>query len=315
MYLDKQHPVPVYLQLKKLLQNQIEQGVYLSHQKLPSERDLCKHHSLSRMTARRALQELIDEGFAYTKVGKGTFVSDKGKPTNGLSTDTAKSISAKYRQTLTEQLLNFDCAGVEKTINEALATISAEILALKIFPALIRQFERQWQQGKISLLAQQYATTTLYNQLVCMMNAATPPPTGPKVLLACAEHDDHEIGSILLALSLKRRGFRVTYLGRNGVSAEFSDIINLVEPQLVCVSAATKEAGQSLAERSQAVAGYLSTPRAPQSVQEPPVFAFGGTAFDQNPRLVATTTGLYLGPTILRAVSKIQQLFGHKRLR
>ena len=42
MYLDKQHPVPVYLQLKEMLRNQIEQGIYFSHQKLPSERDLCQ---------------------------------------------------------------------------------------------------------------------------------------------------------------------------------------------------------------------------------------------------------------------------------
>ncbi len=310
MYLDKEHPVPVYLQLKELLQNQIEQGVYLSHQKLPSERDLCKHHSLSRMTARRALQSLIDEGFAYTRIGKGTFVSDRSHSGNGTSGETAQSISVTYQQLLTEQLLSFDCAAVEKTINEALATISAEILALKIFPALIRQFEAQWQQGRISLLAQQYTTTTLYTQLVCMMNAATPPPTGPRVLLACATHDDHEIGSTLLALSLKRRGFRVTYLGRNSMSAEFLEIVQAVQPRLVCVSAATGQAGQSVADQSRPLATDLATIKMEATApgQAQPIFAFGGTAFDRNAPLRAATTGLYLGPTILQAVSKIQQV-------
>lgn len=85
MSLDKQHPVPVYLQLKQLLQNQIEQGVYQPHQKLPSERDLCQYHNLSRMTARRALQELVAEGLAYTRLGKGTFVANKSKINPGVS--------------------------------------------------------------------------------------------------------------------------------------------------------------------------------------------------------------------------------------
>ena len=76
MHLDKQHPRPIYLQLKEVLQCRIEQGSYFPHQKLPSERELCRHHNLSRMTARRALQALITEGYAYTRVGKGTFVDD-----------------------------------------------------------------------------------------------------------------------------------------------------------------------------------------------------------------------------------------------
>ena len=84
MFLDKQHPRPVYIQLKEILRGKIENGFYLSHQKLPSERDLCQRHQLSRMTARKALKSLIAEGFAYTQVGKGTFVSARsGQPVNG----------------------------------------------------------------------------------------------------------------------------------------------------------------------------------------------------------------------------------------
>ena len=183
MHLDKQHPRPVYLQLKELLQNQIEQGVYLSHQQLPSERDLCQHHNLSRMTARRALQELIAEGFAYTRAGKGTFVSQNPNLCRKIFTDKPDQIAASdldsamlnthYQQKLMTPLLSFDCVGVERAIGEALAVYSLETVAGRLFSETIRKLEQKWHKGEITLLIHNYAITTLWSRLVAMVNAST----------------------------------------------------------------------------------------------------------------------------------------------
>ena len=180
--LDKHHPMPVYLQLKEMLQNQIERGMYRSHQKLPSERDLCQHFNLSRMTARRALKELIDEGLAYTRVGKGTFVSYKtgGQPTRKSpeskkqlpDLDVAEIITAHYQQKLIDRLLCFNAFGVERMISDILAAYPLETVAVRLFPAIIRQFEQMWQRGEISLLAHNYGITTLRTQLIAMASAA-----------------------------------------------------------------------------------------------------------------------------------------------
>jgi GntR family transcriptional regulator len=43
---------------------------------VPSERELSEHYAISRMTARQALAELIQEGRLYTSRGKGTFVAE-----------------------------------------------------------------------------------------------------------------------------------------------------------------------------------------------------------------------------------------------
>lgn len=67
--------VPLYAQLAERLQKRIEGGIYPVGARLPSERELSEQHNVSRMTARQALQVLIQRGFAEPKVGKGTFVS------------------------------------------------------------------------------------------------------------------------------------------------------------------------------------------------------------------------------------------------
>ncbi len=301
MHLDKQHPKPIYLQLKDLLQNQIEQGVYLCHQQLPSERDLCQHFDLSRMTARRALQELIADGFAYTKAGKGTFVNDISNIKSANQTAFSDDYHLVYIQKLLAPLLSFDDVGTDKIIREALAKYSLETVACKWFPELIKSSEREWLKGKISLLVHNYAVTTLYSQLIVMMNAAKMPITGPKILLACAPGDRHEIGLILLSIILRRRGFIVIYMGSNFATDELHQTIKLVQPNLICLSAATKQSAQNLANLGAQFEENGETAKKS-------LFTYGGVIFSNNSTLTTAMPGQYLGDTIEKAAHKIQQL-------
>lgn len=66
---------PLYIQIKEHLQMQIRRGVYGAGDRLPSERELAQQFNVSRMTARQALQALAQDGFTYSRVGKGTYVS------------------------------------------------------------------------------------------------------------------------------------------------------------------------------------------------------------------------------------------------
>ncbi len=69
-------PEPLYLQLHDSLLRTIERGEYAAHQRLPSERELSRRFRVSRITVRQALADLAREGRVYSKVGKGTYVSD-----------------------------------------------------------------------------------------------------------------------------------------------------------------------------------------------------------------------------------------------
>jgi len=73
--LDHESEVPLYLQLRDHLRSQIDSGVYTVGMRLPSERELAETCSVSRMTARMALQALIQDGLIRPRVGKGTYVS------------------------------------------------------------------------------------------------------------------------------------------------------------------------------------------------------------------------------------------------
>ncbi|WOH39617.1 histidine utilization repressor [Thalassotalea fonticola] len=64
-----------FTQIKQFIFEQIESGKWAEHQRVPSENELAEQFEVSRMTARRALQELTDEGVLNRSKGSGTFVA------------------------------------------------------------------------------------------------------------------------------------------------------------------------------------------------------------------------------------------------
>ncbi|HEY7982658.1 MAG TPA: GntR family transcriptional regulator [Ktedonobacterales bacterium] len=71
----RKSPIPLYYQLKEIMRENVRSGVWKPGDLIPSERELSETHGLSRMTARQALTELVNEGLFYREQGRGTFVS------------------------------------------------------------------------------------------------------------------------------------------------------------------------------------------------------------------------------------------------
>ena len=64
-----------YIVIKQHICQKIESGQWPQHYKVPSENELTLQFNVSRMTARRALQELTEQGTLIRAQGSGTFVA------------------------------------------------------------------------------------------------------------------------------------------------------------------------------------------------------------------------------------------------
>ena len=67
--------LPMYYQIKQSVKNSIITGEYRSGDRIPSENELADQFGVSRLTARQAIQQLMQEGFLVCKRGVGTFVT------------------------------------------------------------------------------------------------------------------------------------------------------------------------------------------------------------------------------------------------
>jgi GntR family transcriptional regulator len=75
--IDLGSPVPKYYQLKEIIRDMVEKEELGVGQIIPSEREFCERYGISRMTARQAIMELVNESILYRVQGKGTFVAEK----------------------------------------------------------------------------------------------------------------------------------------------------------------------------------------------------------------------------------------------
>lgn len=66
---------PLYQQIYDEIKDAIEKGVYAPKERIPSELELAEQYEVSRITVRRAVEELCSDGYLVKQQGRGTFVS------------------------------------------------------------------------------------------------------------------------------------------------------------------------------------------------------------------------------------------------
>jgi GntR family transcriptional regulator len=66
---------PLYVQLQQLVRSAIERRILLQDDAIPPERDLAAEYAVSRITVRKAIEGLANEGLVVRRRGAGTFVA------------------------------------------------------------------------------------------------------------------------------------------------------------------------------------------------------------------------------------------------
>lgn len=108
----RKSPLPRYYQLKEIMREKVVTGEWKPGDLIPSERELGEQYGISRMTARQAITELVNEGLFYREQGKGTFVS---------------------RHKITQQLIRL--TGFTEDISARGQAPATRVLSVKMIPA------------------------------------------------------------------------------------------------------------------------------------------------------------------------------------
>ncbi|AIY04451.1 transcriptional regulator, GntR family [Planococcus sp. PAMC 21323] len=106
--LDKQSPIPIYIQIEEQLKQQIQQRDFVIGAAIPSERELSEYFGVSRMTVRQSITNLVNDGLLYREKGRGTFVASPKveQPLNGLTSFTEDMLARGM--TPSNKIINFE---------------------------------------------------------------------------------------------------------------------------------------------------------------------------------------------------------------
>lgn len=119
--LDKKIPIPLYYQLKMIIDAEIKQGSYPPGALIPTEEELIARFGISRTTVRQAITELVQEGKLYRIKSKGTFVA-QGKLNQDfiVRLESFNDQMEKLGKTPSTEVLDFKLGIAPLNVSEAL---------------------------------------------------------------------------------------------------------------------------------------------------------------------------------------------------
>jgi len=112
--------IPLYHQIFMILRDQIVQGQYAEGATLPSEVELSQAYEVSRVTAKRALNELADAGLAVRERGRGTHVAPHAHGTQFHGSVQSLAKSLRQRPGTVIHVMAFDYVPASSDVAEAL---------------------------------------------------------------------------------------------------------------------------------------------------------------------------------------------------
>ena len=102
--LDPDSQLPLYQQLQRALREAIEQRVLGVDDALPAERQLAEELAVSRITVRKAIEGLVEEGLLVRRQGAGNFVAQRVEKNFAKLTSFSEDMRARGRTPHSEWL-------------------------------------------------------------------------------------------------------------------------------------------------------------------------------------------------------------------
>jgi methanogenic corrinoid protein MtbC1 len=211
--------------------------------------------------------------------------------------DEARAIG-QLMDEIVQALMNFDSPQADQILSEAFSIYPFEQVLLELIqPAMVDLGER-WHRGEINVAVEHFATQFVRRKLASLLSIFEGSAHRATVVVGCAPGELHDLGALLSALFLVRRGWHVIYLGSQVPLFDLLETVHSVKPNMVCLSASTMETALELI----AVARGL-TEAYPQVH-----FGYGGRIFNVNPELRHSMPGVFLGHDARELVDTAGQL-------
>jgi MerR family transcriptional regulator, light-induced transcriptional regulator len=264
--------------------------------------EFLKDKIASGVSASRAAQlYALQRGSSTQYSGTGTQINpqienpiDTGHP---LDTAHSRGIANDLVAQLVEATMNGDAIKADRVLANAHASLSVEAVLLEVIQPTLITIGEMWHRGEITVAHEHQASHYLRGKLHQLLELAGSSRHGPTVVVACAPREYHEIGSLTLAIFLRRAGFRTHYLGANTPVADLIRFSREMRADAVMISAGSPDAIDALRESNLDLR------------EAAPVVAFGGVVFNAFPELAHEFGGEYLGSDAATALDSLLSRF------
>jgi MerR family transcriptional regulator, light-induced transcriptional regulator len=205
-----------------------------------------------------------------------------------------------FHRAILARAQHFDESGIESTLSQAFSLFSVEDVCLKVLQPVLVALGEGWHRGTINVSTEHFMTNLARRKLLALIGACAPPSRPERLVIGCAPEEFHEVGCLMLALFLRRRGFDVIYLGQNIADTQLDEMIESIGPAMLILTSTTFQSAIRLLD----VVEQLSASATHANSARPFVLAYGGIVFQHAPELRAHIPAVYLGDDIREGVAR-----------
>jgi len=202
---------------------------------------------------------------------------------------------------LVQAIRALDETSVSRVLSEGLMAASVEDVSMHLLQPALYRVGHMWAGAELTVTSEHFGSNLVRSHLAQLVRLTPPPLRDARMLIGCAPGEMHDIGALMLALFLRRRGFQVIYVGANLEPEDLiADVVRL-QPAAVGLSASTLAPARAV----DTVYGELQK-------QYQGLLTFGGRAFNEHPELVDGTRGTWLGADAATATARLEEALGLK---
>ena len=137
---------------------------------------------------------------------------------------------------LTTALDAFDELEAHAVVDDLLARYTVDTVLRDVVLPYLRALGDRWARGEISVAHEHYASALLRGRLLGLARGWGR-GVGPRVVLAGAPGEQHDLGLIAFGLALRARGWSIMFLGPDTPIGDVATVAERLEPALVVVTA------------------------------------------------------------------------------
>ncbi|MCP3032697.1 MerR family transcriptional regulator [Halobacillus sp. A1] len=191
----------------------------------------------------RTLKWLIDKvnkGFTISQAvalleNRGTEEAPKQEKTEEVN-----HLDATGNQLL-HSLLSFDERAAQLKLDEAFSLFTPETVAIDMIGPILVKIGDMWENKEITSAHEHFASNFLRSRIGMMLLTIPTETIQPRALLVCGPNESHELGLLIFALFLKRKGYEVIYLGQSIAGGDIEIVLDETEPDYLFMSCTMKK--------------------------------------------------------------------------
>jgi MerR family transcriptional regulator, light-induced transcriptional regulator len=175
------------------------------------------------------MQSLVSSGLAAAQAARLILSGAEPAPptVSGPATtleDAAGNLAASLDR-LDEQAAN-------TALDRLFAAYTVETVLQEVVLPYLHRLGERWEAGEVSVGQEHFASNLLRGRLVGLAQGWGQ-GQGPGAILACVPGEQHELGLLTFGVALRRRGWRITYLGTDSPISAVADIAPTLAPAVV----------------------------------------------------------------------------------